>query len=245
MHRVLSAVAAALASGAGVSPQAPAPLTYRQIRELTPGEVAARLLRPDQVADVERIETQPNWGMLPGALQVRFFHRPVPIGRDYCRQLRQEIVLFTTPPSREVPDDAALRVQDSSEYSTLARAPDCRIRLGQQFAGLNVDTDVAMAALDRLAAAQTSAARRGRLPFRLSCRDEVGRDPNMCRPSFRQVLAHLPLHHACSVDFEDSDDPRTIEITLCSDEAQWTLRMRDFGTYHARMTMLWEDIPPF
>lgn len=244
-RRLLPAVLAALASTAGASAQTPAPLTYRQIRALPPSEVAASLLRPDQPTDIERIETQPNWGMLPGALQVRFFHRPVPVGRDYCSQLRQAVVLFTTPPSRDVPDDAALRVQSSDEYRALARAPGCRLNPGQEFAGLTVDADVAMDALDRLAAAQTAAARHGRLPFRLSCRDEVSRDPNKCRPGPRQVLAHLPLDHACGVDLADFDDPRTIEITLCSDEALWTLRMRDFGTDHARMTMLWEDIPPF
>jgi hypothetical protein len=229
---------AAPAFAAATSAQTEPTLTYRQIRDLPPSEVAARLLRPDQAANLERIETQPNWGMLPGALQVRFFHRPIPVGRGYCSQLRQEVVLFTTPPSRDVPDDAALRVQNSNEYSALARAPGCRLREGQQFASFGVDMDVAMRALDSLAEAQAVAAEHGRLPFRFGCRDDVERDPDQCRPSARVALANLPLQLACSVEPDDDDDPGVVVITLCPQMSQWTVTMRDFGTRRARLAIL-------
>jgi hypothetical protein len=236
---------AALAFASRAFAEDPAPLTLRAIREMTPSAVARRLIGPEHAADVERIETQPNWGMLPGALQVRLFHRPVPVGRNYCSQSKHQVVLFTAPPTRDVPDDATLRVQYTDEINTLARASDCRLRTGQQFASLGVDADVAMRALDNLASAQATAVRGGRLPFRLSCRDEVDRDPDKCRSGARAALAHLPLDLACSVDLHNSENVRTVEVILCPEVSMWMITMREIGIGRGRLTMLWEDIPPF
>ena len=237
---------AALGFAVAAFAQAPSPLTYRQIREMPPQTVALRLLGPGQSADIERIETRPS-PMPPGTLEVRLFHRPVPLGRVYCRERVHRIGFSTVEPRHSGPpaDDEALQMGSADQDAPIARAPGCRLSEGQQFAYLNVDADVAMRALDHLADAQRAAGGRGRLPFQLACRDEVTRDADRCRTGARNVLAHLPLQRACLVGLEDFENPRIVEVTLCTDEAQWTLTMSDFGTSRSRLSMLWEGIPPF
>lgn len=245
---VFAAALAALAFAAGASAQAPAPLTYGQIRALSPRDLAARLLGPDRAADVERTETRLSPSLIPGTLDILFFHRPVPLGQVYCRQEVHRIGLSAIEPFhavRQLADDDALNVGEPTQDTTIARAPSCRVRQGQQFATLDVEMNVAMSALNDLAAAQAAAAGHNRLAFRLSCGDEVGRDPDKCRQGARAVLAHLPLHLACFVGLEDFDNPRVLEITLCPEVSQWRVTMRDFGTRRARLAMSWEDIPPF
>jgi hypothetical protein len=177
----------------------------------------------------------------------------VSVGRGYCSQSVHELYLFTVrhEGTQRVLDDDGLRVQNSQEGQSLARASACRLSAGQRFASIgSSDTDVAMQALDNLAAAQADAAARGRLRIRLSCRDEVEYDPNQCRQGARAVLANLPLNRVCSIG-PDIEDSRAIEAAVCLDDSvwargsYWSVRMRDFGTDRARLSLTWKDPAPF
>jgi hypothetical protein len=238
----LAASAFVFAAAARAEP----PLTFRAIRALLPATVALRLLGPERGAEIVRIETRPNAGMAPGVLEVRLFSRAVAVGPNHCLQPLYRVTLTTlTPGHFELAEDEALRVGHVDETALIARAPACRLSEGQQFAEFRpgLDEAAAMRALDDLAYAQAAAGGR-RLPFRLSCRDEVDRDPDLCRRGARDVLAHLPLDQACDVD-SDEDDPHAVAVTLCLHESQWTLSMRDFHTNRARLSMLWKDPDPF
>lgn len=247
-----AAAAFALSLAAAVAAESPTPLTYRQIREMSPVAVAQRLIGPERGADVERIASRRE-PMLPATLEVLLFHRPVPLGRDYCSQSVHRLYLFTVrhEGTQTVLDDDGLQVQNSQEGASLARAPGCRLSVGQRFASMGSgDADAAMRVLDNLAAAQASAAARGPLRIRLSCRDEVAYDPNRCRQGARAVLANLPLDRACSIDRND-EDPQETEAAICLDDSIWafgsfwSVRMRDFGTDRARLSLTWKDPAPF
>jgi hypothetical protein len=238
----------AMAFAAQALAQTNAPLTYRAIRETLSSAMALRLLGPEQSADVERIEARREM-MLPATVEVHLFHRPVPLGRSYCRQLVHDLYLSTIrhEGSQIVADDDALqKMHDPSQSSSLARAPACRLRAGQRFAAIDPDNlDGAMWALDRLAVAQAAAlGPTRRIPFRLTCRDEIERDPDRCRRGVRDVLAHLPLDQACSVYAAD-DDPQIVEVDLCTDGPLWVVRIDSAGRVPARLSMLWKDPDPF
>jgi len=228
------------------------PLTYRAIREMPPAAVALRLLGSGQGADVVRIESRRE-PMLPGALDIMLFHRPVPVGRDYCSQSVHQVTLFTVrhEGTQTVLDNDGLRVQNTNEWDSLARAPGCRLSAGQRFAAIGTgDSDTAMQVLDDLAAAQARAAAHGRLRIQLRCRDEVAYDPNQCRRGARTILATLPLGRICSIE-RDREDRQAIEAVVCLDDSvwarasYWSVRMRDFGSDHPRLSLTWKDPAPF
>jgi hypothetical protein len=243
---------AAVAFGPAAYAQTEAPLTYRAIRELPPAAVALRLLGPERGGDVVRIESRRE-PMLPATLEVMLFHRPVPLGSDYCSQSVHRLYLFTIRHEglQRVMDDDGLRVQNIEGGLSLARAPACRLSAGQRFASIGpTDANAAMRALDNLAAAQAGAATGGRLPIQLTCRDEVARDPDRCRRGARALLANLPLNRVCSISREQ-EDPQAIEAAICLTDsiwapgAYWSVRLRDFGTHRARLSLTWKDPAPF
>lgn len=121
----------------------------------------------------------------------------------------------------------------------LARAPGCRLAPGQLFASVR-DGAVAMRALDDLAFAQAAASSaNGTIPLQLTCRDEVEDDPDRCGAGAREVLAHLPLNRACSVD-RASDDGPDVDVYLCTDGPQWVLHQRRAGSDPPRLLMVWK-----
>jgi hypothetical protein len=227
-------------------------LTYRAIREMPAAAVAQRLIGPELGADVERVESRRD-PMLPAALDVMLFHRPVPVGRDYCGQSVHELTLFTIrhEGAQTVLDDDGLWVQHRDEWNSLARAPACGLSAGQRFASIgSADSNTAMQALDDLAYAQVRAAGLGRLRIQLRCRDEVAYDPDQCRRGARAILATLPLDRICSID-RDREDPQAIEAVICLDDSvwargfHWSVRIRDFGSDHPRLSLTWKDPAPF
>ena len=236
---VLSMLAAVLAQPAE-------PLTFEGVRTGPPRAQAERLIGSEQAADVERAEV--SWDrMLPGGAHLRFFHRPVPFAGDMCSQRTHYLLLLVDDPiaASSLPRDRQpLRVTHIHDAETIALAPDCRIVPGQSFVHLNpgVERTAVMQGLRNLAAARTAAVARGRLPFRLSCRDEAPDPRDACRGGARGTLAALPTERAWMMN----GDANRVEITIGEPgQLQWRVEIAGFGTDEARVSMTWFAPAPF
>jgi hypothetical protein len=211
---------------------------------MTPAAVGRRLLGPEQGDDILRIEF-PDFraapGRLPVGLQLFLYARPQPLGPTYCSQRRYYRALASAV-SREIRPlrrGEPLRILASWDEPMLARAPGCRLTPGQLFASIR-DVGVAMRALDDLTSAQAAArSANGTIPLQLACRDEVEDDPDRCGVGARDVLAHLPLDHACSVD-RASDDRLDIHVYLCTNGPQWVLHHVMAGSDPPGLLMVWK-----
>lgn len=236
-----------LAFSSGAFARTPA-LTYRAIMTMPPSEAGLRLLGVERGADIVRLSfidlmnAGPDERRLPRLLQLFLYSRPVPLGSSFCVQQRQFLGLVSAQADQEIRglrNDEPLRVLWGWKETTLARAPGCRLAPGQTFAGVQ-DRDVAMRALDDLAAAQEAARSPQRtVALQLTCDDAVEYDPDRCRGGGREALARLPLKGACRIDAIDGD-PEVIEVTLCTGGPLWVLRLRARGRVPA-LSMLWKN----
>lgn len=225
----------------------PAPLTVEAIRAMPAPTIAERLIGPQQGADVERSEVR--WdGMLPGGAELRLFHRPVPFAGDMCSQRVHYLSLLLLDPTdaTSLPRDRqSLRVTHIRDNETIAMAPSCRTAPRQSFAYINplVGRMAAVQALRNLWAARAAAARRGRLPFRVACRD-VAPDPgDRCRRGGRRTLATLPIERAWLIS---NNDDSQISIAVGEPgQVFWRVVITDFGSERARVSLTWMFPPPF
>jgi hypothetical protein len=233
-----------LAVSAAAIAQPDAPLTYRAINAMTPAAVGRRLLGRERGADIVRVEFldfRAPAGRFPGLLQLLLYTRPVPLGPTYCSQRRYYHALASAVSREHRPlrRGEPLRILSSWDQPMFARAPGCRLAPGQLFASVR-DGGVAMRALDDLASAQAAAnSANGTIPLQLTCRDEVEDDPDRCGAGAREVLAHLPLDHACYVENASGDRP-DVDVYLCTDGPQWVLHQLMAGSDPPRLLMVWK-----
>ena len=235
---------ASLAFSSGAFARTEEPLTYRAIRAMPPAVVGLRLLGPeggDDIVRTEFIDVSADARRLPSALQLFLYARPVPIGSNYCSQRRSHRLLTNAVSGelRSLRHGEPLRVVSGWEETTLARAPGCRLAAGQRFASIR-EADIAMRALDDLAALQMAARAQGPMAsLQLTCRDEVEDDPDRCAAGTREVLARLPLDHACLVD-RASDDQPNIDVYLCTGATEWLLHLLIAGSSPPRLSVVWK-----
>lgn len=223
--------------------RAEAPLTYHTISAMTPAALGRRLLGPEQgdgIVRIEFLDVRAAAGRLPIVLQLFLYARPVPLGPTYCSRRRYYRVLASAASGeiRPLRRGEPLRILSSWDEPMLARAPGCRLTPGQLFASVR-DGGVAMRVLDDLTSAQEAArSANGTIPLQLTCRDEVEDDPDRCGAGAREVLAHLPLDHACSD--EASGDRPGIDVYLCTDGPQWVLHQLVMNSGLPRLLMTWK-----
>ncbi|HWT13096.1 MAG TPA: hypothetical protein VN231_10120 [Allosphingosinicella sp.] len=236
---ILSMLAAAFAQPTG-------PLTFEGVRTGPPRALAERLVGSGQAADVERSEVR--WDrMLPGRAELRLFHRPVPLAGDMCSQRVHYISLVLLDPTNATSlprDRQPLRAERIRDNETIALAPNCRTVPGQSFVYLNpgVERDLVIQGLRNLAAARAAAAARGRLPFRLSCRDEAADRRDACGAGARRTLADLPTEQAWLMN----GNADGVDITIGQPgELQWRVSIAGFGTDRARVSLTWFAPAPF
>jgi len=236
----------ALSMLAALLAQPSEPLTFENIRSGPPRALAEQLIGSEQAADIGRAEI--GWdGMLPGGAGLRLFHRPVPFAGDMCSQRVHYVSLQVLDPANAASlprDRRLLRVTHLRYNETIALAPACRSLPGQSFVDLHpgVQRDVVVQGLRNLSAARAAATARGRLPFRLSCRDETLGQRDACRAGARRTLAALPTERAWMM----SGGAGEVEITIGGPgQQQWRVEIAGFGTGRARVSMTWFTPAPF
>jgi hypothetical protein len=168
----------------------------------------------------------------------------VPLGPTYCSQRRYYRFLTRAASAasidiRPLRRGEPLRILSGWDGPMLARAPGCRVVAGQLFAQTR-EPELAMRTLDDLASAQAAAlSATGTIPIQLTCRDEVEDDPDRCGAGAREVLAHLPLDHACYVDRASDNEPN-IDVYLCTGAPSWVLHLLITGSDPPRLSMVWK-----